>query len=80
MAQKKLRQYIFRACESNAKRDVFQMLINLNAYTPETELLKWLNDSSLCDHLNEQVEVECVRHGERAEEATSKERSRIAKG
>lgn len=57
----------------------FQMFSSSDA-AAETLLPKWLNDSSLCDLSNEQLEIECVSHGDRAVMAAGKWERRIRKG
>lgn len=56
------------------------MLNRLYAAATKTELPKLLKDSPLCDVLNEQVEIECVRHEKTADRATTKPISSIENG
>lgn len=56
------------------------MFSKSNSFASETEVPKLVIDSSLCDLSNEQLEVGCMLHEERADWVKVKRESSIAKG
>lgn len=69
---KVLRRSIVKTCISNAKMHVFNMFSKSAATGLESTVPKWLNVLSVCELLDAQIEVGCLRHGRKSEMVTTR--------
>lgn len=77
---KVLRRSIVKICILNVRMDVFGMFSVPAAAQAESKISNWLDDSSISEISDEQVEVGCLRHKVKSERATTRRISKISKG